>query len=170
MGTPASFISARAVLLPGSLTATVSRPAVTSSGTIELLLNIMVSGPGQKASARVCALSGTWLQSRLSSLFLAICSISGLSAGLPLARNMPNTASLSSPFAPRPYTVSVGNTTRPPSLIILPPSAVPFSYCVTAFAYCVIVYPPPLSPLLTKAALRAPPISARLSPRPYLRL
>ena len=59
MGTPAAFISARAVLFSGMRTATVSSPAVTSSGTMELLLNIMVSGPGQNVSASIRALSGT---------------------------------------------------------------------------------------------------------------
>ena len=60
-------------------------------------------------------------------------------AGLPLAANIFSTASLLSPFAPRPYTVSVGKTTSPPSFIIRPPKLVPFSYCVTAFAYCVFI-------------------------------
>ena len=102
MGTPAALMRASAVLCSGIRTATVGRPAATSSGTISLLKNISVRGPGQNASMRRFASSGTWRQSCFTSDFLATCSMSGLSCGRPLASNILSTASPSSPFAPRP--------------------------------------------------------------------
>ena len=101
-GTPASRISASAVLLSGIRTATVSSPAVTSSGTAEDRLKMSVSGPGQNASINVRAASGMRVQSCFTSFFFATCRMSGLSPGLPLASKMRRTASPSSPFAPRP--------------------------------------------------------------------
>ena len=47
MGTPADLMSPRAMRLEGKRTATVSSPAVTTSGTPLLLCMISVKGPGQ---------------------------------------------------------------------------------------------------------------------------
>ena len=102
MGTPAARMRASAVLLSGIRTATVSRPPVTSSGTLLLFRYTMVSGPGQNSSISSLALSGTDFHRSFRSLFFAICSISGLSLGRPLASNILFTASPSRPLAPRP--------------------------------------------------------------------
>ena len=47
IGTPDSFIIALAILLSGSLTATVSSPPLVASGTIFLFFKTTVIGPGQ---------------------------------------------------------------------------------------------------------------------------
>ena len=44
--------------------------------------------------------------------------MSGLSTGLPLAKKIFLTAEGFSALAPKPYTVSVGNATKPPSKIM----------------------------------------------------
>jgi len=63
-GTCAASISARATGFAGMLTPTVGNPAVTMSGTADILGTTSVSGPGQNRSARTRALSGhdeaTW--------------------------------------------------------------------------------------------------------------
>ena len=51
-GRPARAISARAMGCEGTLIATVARPAVTSSGTRDDRRSTIVSGPGQKRTAR----------------------------------------------------------------------------------------------------------------------
>ena len=58
-GRPHARSSAAATGCEGILTATVERPAVTSSGMSGYLLNNIVKGPGQKASIRGIASSGT---------------------------------------------------------------------------------------------------------------
>lgn len=57
----------------------------------------------------------------------AIWTISGLSDGLPFAAYIFADAASSSASAPRPYTVSVGNATRPPALNISPAFSYIFS-------------------------------------------
>ena len=59
MGTPAAAISLRATGCSGSRTATVSSPALTLAGTRSERGKIIVSGPGQNASASFSACGGT---------------------------------------------------------------------------------------------------------------
>ena len=99
----------------GMRTATVSSPPVVPYGTASLLGNIMVSGPGQNASISFPAASGISATRGFKSEKSAICAISGLSEGLPFAAYIFFAASSSRALAPSPYTVSVGNATRPPS-------------------------------------------------------
>ena len=64
IGTPAASMRARATGWSGTRTATVGRPAVTTSGTLLRFARTIVSGPGQKraASARASGgISGTSL-------------------------------------------------------------------------------------------------------------
>ena len=80
---------------------TVSSPAVTTSGTAAFFRHSTVSGPGQKRSISRRAVSV--VSHRASSWRLSqICTISGLSAGRPLAAKMLLTAASSSALAPRP--------------------------------------------------------------------
>src|SRR5699024_5810089 len=58
IGTPANSIIFKAILLLGILIATVDKPPVILSGTIELFLNIKVKGPGQNFSIILSATSG----------------------------------------------------------------------------------------------------------------
>jgi len=58
IGMPAAASSARATGCAGTLTATVSSPAVTSSGTERDRGSTSVSGPGQNRKASVRAISG----------------------------------------------------------------------------------------------------------------
>ena len=101
MGRLQVLSSAAATGWEGMRTATVSSPAVTASGTAGLRGMISVSGPGQKASISGRAASGTWHRP-LSWLLSQMCTISGLSAGRPLAAKMPGTAWALRALAPRP--------------------------------------------------------------------
>ena len=76
-GTPAVRISSRATGWLGMRTATVSRPAVTMSGTVSFFRKIRVSGPGQKRLIRGRALAG--ISSTMSSSWsgLDTCTIKG---------------------------------------------------------------------------------------------
>ena len=116
MGVCAAQISARATGCEGMRTATVSSPAVTSRGTRGDLGKISVMGPGQKArmSARAQAQGSSAIRPARP-LSPAMCAISGLSAGRPLAAKMRADASAFSASAPRPYTVSVGKATNSPA-------------------------------------------------------
>ncbi len=118
-GVPAADISSCAIGSDGKRIATVSSPALTSSGIKSLFGNIIVKGPGQNFSAHFFAESGMFLTSGGSIEISLICTISGLSCGRPLAANMRFTAAPLNASAPSPYTVSVGKATSPPFLIIL---------------------------------------------------
>ena len=72
---------------------TVSCPPVIASITAGWRLRISVRGPGQKASARRCALSGMSIAQRESCAACGRWTISGWSAGRPLAANIFATAS-----------------------------------------------------------------------------
>ena len=85
IGIPASFISLLAIGCDGIRIATVSSPPVVSFGTLSDLKSIMVSGPGQNLSARALALPGMSFTKGVISSKLDICTISGLSDGLPFA-------------------------------------------------------------------------------------
>ena len=74
-----------AVSFSGKRTATVSIPAVTLSGISSLLFKIMVNAPGIKASISFCAFSFISFTRGAMSDLSAICTISGLSDGLPFA-------------------------------------------------------------------------------------
>ena len=117
---PPSLIIAAAILLLGIRTATVSSPPVVSSGIRSDLLRIIVSGPGQKAFASLIAASGTSDATLYRSSTCQICTIRGLSDGLPLAAYIFFEESGFLPSPPSPYTVSVGKATRPPSRRICP--------------------------------------------------
>ena len=83
--TPAKSISFLAIGFDGILIATVINPPVVSIGTLSDLSNISVSGPGQKASIRSFASWLIFLARKSTSSFLEMCTISGLSDGLPFA-------------------------------------------------------------------------------------
>ena len=101
-GVPARRISCAATGCDGIRTATVSSPALTSSGTILLLATITVSGPGQNFSIKSCAcFVNPVVNFKISSLS-AMCKISGLSFGRPLASKILRTASPLRPSAPSP--------------------------------------------------------------------
>ena len=118
IGTPQARINALAHSFSGKRTPTLSRPAVQTSDILSPLGRIMVSGPGQKASASFCACKGMspLMTFRISSI-QAICTIRGLSWGRPFAAKIFRIASGSQALAPRPYTVSVGKATTSPFLI-----------------------------------------------------
>ena len=82
---PLASISALAILFEGILTATVSKPPVVSFGTTSFLLNIMVKGPGQYLSASFNASEGMSLTIFPKAFKFEICTIKGLSLGLPFA-------------------------------------------------------------------------------------
>ena len=112
--TPDCRISSCAIGWDGIRTATVSKPPVVSSGTSGCLSKISVIGPGQNVRARVIAFSLICEATRGRLSISAICTISGLSDGLPLAPYIFLEESGFSASPPRPYTVSVGNATSPP--------------------------------------------------------
>src|SRR3954465_10236841 len=99
----------------GTRTPTVSCPPVTRSLTWAARLNTMVSGPGQNFSASAHAPRGTSAAQYFRSLASATCTITGWSAGRPLAANSFLIAAGFEASAPSPYTVSVGKATSPPS-------------------------------------------------------
>ena len=70
--------AARATGCAGTRTATVPRPAVTSSGTCDRLGSAIVSGPGQKRSASSCASGGQSVTSARAPAMSATCAMSGL--------------------------------------------------------------------------------------------
>ena len=102
MGSPAARISSRATGWLGNLTATVSRPAVTESGTRADFFRTRVRGPGQNASASFLAAGGTSRARASRSHREAIWTMRGLSPGLPLAAKIFLTAARSDMRAPRP--------------------------------------------------------------------
>ena len=104
------------------------------SGTISFFLRIIVSGPGQKASAAFTAISFTSHESTSKSFLSAICTISGLSEGLPFAAYIFADAFSSRASAPSPYTVSVGNATSPPFFKI----SAACSYISSSLSSCII--------------------------------
>ena len=63
---------------------------------------ITVSGPGQNASASFCAAAGHSLANARAAATSPTCTISGWSAGRPLAAKIFATAASSSARAPRP--------------------------------------------------------------------
>ena len=134
--TPELLISSAATGWLGILIATVPSPPVMESGTLSFFLRIIVSGPGQNFSASTSALSGTSLAKSYNALTSAICTISGLSEGLPLAAYILAEAFASSASAPSPYTVSVGKATSPPALRICPAC----SYIFLSSSVCVIFF------------------------------
>src|ERR1700693_586861 len=94
----------------------VSSPAVASSDTGQSLRcgSTRVSGPGQNAAASRSA-AGSKRASRRASARSATWEISGLNFGRALAANTRPPPLPFPPAAPKPYTVSVGNATSPPS-------------------------------------------------------
>ena len=93
-----------------------------------LLGSTMLTGPGMKASASFTASSDTDEAAKKISSLSAMCTIRGLSEGLPFALKIDDTASAFVASAPRPYTVSVGNTTIPPRVMAEAAWLMPRSY------------------------------------------
>ncbi|MNJ42298.1 hypothetical protein D3C77_372620 [compost metagenome] len=115
-GHPAAAMSRSATSWAGIRTATVDRPAVTRGETAPGTAgSTSVSGPGQKASMSARAVSFTSVTRPSNCFMSAICTISGLSEGRPLAAKIASTAGVLRASAPRPYTVSVGKATVPPA-------------------------------------------------------
>ncbi len=85
MGTPARSMRARATGCAGTRTPTVSSPALTASEISLARGRTRVSGPGQKAAARVRASAGTSRATRPTCDTSATWTMSGLNAGRPLA-------------------------------------------------------------------------------------
>ena len=83
--TPEVLINCAATGWLGIRMATVPSPPVMDFGTQSLFFKIMVSGPGQNFSARSFACAVTSQESSSSAFVSAICTISGLSDGLPFA-------------------------------------------------------------------------------------
>ena len=113
-GRPLAVMSARATGCDGIRIATVPSPALTLAGIRGERGKIMVSGPGQKASASRRAVSGIAVTSGSISSNRAICTINGLSCGRPLASKIRATAASLVASAASPYTVSVGIPTSSP--------------------------------------------------------
>ena len=85
IGTPDEVIRAAAVTSDGILTATVSSPPVVTLGTTGLAGTTIVRGPGQKTSASFF-MSSVISKVRCSKSSLDdMCTIMGLSEGLPFA-------------------------------------------------------------------------------------
>ena len=99
----------------GTRRPTLSCPPVTTSAARAVRGRISVSGPGQNASARRCAPAGTARAQCESSAASARCTMTGWSAGRPLAAKIARTAAALPASAPRPYTVSVGKATSCPA-------------------------------------------------------
>ena len=117
-GTPHCFKSSIVFGCCGQRSPMVSPPARTISGIPFFAFKTIVSGPGQKTSDRKYAAFGTSTQSlSIISEPLTI-RLRGLLSGLPFALKTRFTAASSRPLAARPYTVSVGTATSPPSFII----------------------------------------------------
>ena len=137
--TPESFMSLMATGCDGILMATVSSPPVVVCGTTSFLLSMMVSGPGQNASMSFFVSSLTVSASSYTLDVSAIWTMSGLSDGRPFAAYIRCDASGFSAFPPRPYTVSVGNATRPPLLSISASCSYMRSSSTPAFAIIVFI-------------------------------
>ena len=102
MGQPLALIIARAVVFDGILIPTVSSPPLVTNGILSDFGIIIVSGPAQNFSAHFSASTGISVTRGSISSNELICTIKGLSAGLPFAANILRTASSSKAFAPSP--------------------------------------------------------------------
>lgn len=100
-----------AISQPGILRATLSSPAVTIDGMDSCFGSTTVIGPGAKARRRVSAVLVIVRAASCQSSSEAMCTIRGLSLGLPLASKIRSTVFTCDASAPRPNTVSVGNAT-----------------------------------------------------------
>ncbi len=107
--------SACATGCAGQRRPTVGWPPAAASAMPGRRGRISVNGPGQKASISRPAKAGTSAAKRATPAWLATWTISGWSAGRPLAAKMPRTAASLPASAARPYTVSVGNPTSSPA-------------------------------------------------------
>ena len=85
MGTPANSNMLRHTAWSGQRNATRFKPPVARSGTRSDLGNVIVKGPGQKASIKAFAVLGISFTSGLILSALGTCNINGLSDGRPLA-------------------------------------------------------------------------------------
>ena len=92
-----------------------SWPPVTTSFTLSAFGKIKVRGPGQNRAASFSATAGSADTQRCRYRGLSRCTMTGWSAGRPFTSNILRTAAGFAALAPRPYTVSVGNTTSSPA-------------------------------------------------------
>ena len=139
-GVPASSISLLATGSDGIRTATVSSPPVVPFGTLPLFGKISVSGPGQNASISFFPASGISRTRGSMSSFFAMWAMRGLSDGRPFAAYILRAASSFSASAPRPYTVSVGNATRPPFFRMAAASISSSSVVFTTFVFIIFSF------------------------------
>ena len=98
IGVPSVVITMLGVAFPllfGILTATVSPPAVTMSGMRSERGSTTVSAPGMKCAARVKKTSGMSRAMSLTSSTREMCTMRGLSCGLPFASKIFFTAAAS---------------------------------------------------------------------------
>ena len=107
-GTVAASMIARATGCTGTRTATLERPAVTSSGTWAERGSTSVSGPGQKRRPGPHAVAGTCETSDTNNSSEPTWTIKGSVKGRCFAANRRRTAERSSAFTPRLYTSRSG--------------------------------------------------------------
>ena len=115
MPPPKAARRSRATGCAGTRSPTLSWPPVTRSDTRAARGRISVSGPGQNAAASRRAPSGTARAQSAAAPASARWTMTGWSAGRPLAAKMRRTASSLPASAPSPYTVSVGKATSSPA-------------------------------------------------------
>ncbi len=96
------LIVSNASSLFGILIPTVSRPAVVTYGTKGCFFNTIVKGPGENFSHNKYADSGISTATIFALFASSICTINGLSCGLPFARKIFLTAFALSAFAAKP--------------------------------------------------------------------
>ena len=123
-GTPAARIIACAIGCTGKRIPTVFNPPDVTIGILSCLGRMMVSGPGQNASASFCASGGNSVAISRTMERSAMCTMSGLSCGRPFASKIRLTACGLSASAARPYTVSVGMPTTSPARSSAPASSI----------------------------------------------
>ena len=102
MPRPKAASSARATGCAGARSATLACPPVTAAGTCAAFGSTSVSGPGQNASARRDAASGTSAAQARAAAKPLKCTMSGWVFGRPLAAKMRATAAAFDASAPRP--------------------------------------------------------------------
>ena len=121
IGLPNAVIKFNVVSFFGILNAAVFKPPVTVLDKLpSFIFNTIVNEPGQNFSI----IFSTSLLNDGTNLFTIsnddTVTIKGLSDGLPLAKYIFFAATSFKPSPPNPYTVSVGNATKPPSFIHCP--------------------------------------------------
>src|SRR5262245_45556972 len=115
MGAPSAATSSAAAGCPDTRTPIVGRAAVSGGGRPSRAGSTSVRGPGQKRDARRRAAAGT-TAATVDAMSRSFTNTRiGFPSSLPRTRTSRSTAVSERASAPMPYTVSVGNTTRPPA-------------------------------------------------------